>query len=366
MIRVLHVLNKLGSGGAESFLMNMYRMIDKEKVQFDFLIRSDQNGPIVDEIISMGGRIYQISDFPRHFIKNRHEVKLFFKNHKEYNIVHVHANSLVYITPLKEAKNAGISNIILHSHNANSANLPFLKIIHMINKKRISDWISFRFACSDLAGRWMYDNNEFSVIYNGISLEKFSFSHNARSVIRKLYSITDEYVIGNVGRMSHQKNHKFILNVFADFVKIYPNSKLLLIGEGELFLKMQSTAKKLNISDKVIFTGAVNNVYEYLSAMDVFFLPSFYEGFPVAYVEAQSVGLPCVVSDTITPSATIQDNCCRISLDAPKSMWIKALKEADAIEPNFEKMRKLDSRYVAKKLEQFYINIGNKMECKEE
>lgn len=356
MIRVLHVLNNLGSGGAESLLMNVYRKIDKSKLQFDFLIRSDKNGPIVDEIISMGGHVYQIADYPKHFFKNRKELKIFFKNHSEYDIIHVHANSLIYVKPLFAAKRAGISCRIIHSHNVNTAGtFPFLKQIHSINKKRINKIVTHRFACSKPAGKWMFGENSFEIIDNGIDLGRYSFDPVKRIQLREKYNIQKSFVIGNVGRFSPQKNHSFIIRLFAKYIEVNPNARLMLVGEGELLGEIQELAKQLGVFDKIDFIGAVSNVEDYLSAMDVFLFPSIYEGLGMSFIEAQAIGLPCVVSSNVPPEAFYNKNCKCLSLDGSMDDWINALKSCGERQESSDALLKYDINRVAKKLENFYL-----------
>jgi len=358
MIRVLHVLNNLGSGGAESFIMNIYRKIDREKIQFDFLIRSDKNGSYVQEIKRMGGRIYQIAEYPRHFLKNRKELKVFFKEHHEYKIIHVHANALIYIEPLIFAKKSGVNCRIIHSHSIKTAGrIPLLQQIHLWNKARIGNLATHFWACSDLAGKWMFGETAYEIINNGINLETFHFDEIKREQVRQNYQIErNTFVIGHVGRLSLPKNHKFLFEVFAKYQEQNPDTKLMLVGDGELKEQLQQLAIQFNISEKIIWVGAVNNVSDYLSAMDLFLFPSLYEGFPVSLIEAQAIGLPCIVSASITSGIVLNQNCHRIPLNEKVNTWVKAIYEAQRCEINVDALEQYDSSYVAKKLEALYLD----------
>lgn len=358
MIRVLHVLHNLGSGGAESFLMNMYRKIDHNKVQFDFLIRSDQNGPIVDEITSMGGQIFRIADFPRHYFKNIRELKRFLKEHREYQIIHVHANSLMYVKPLQLAKKYGIPCRIIHSHSTQAANFPLLKLIHKYNRKRINRFATHRFACSDKAGDWMFADGDYKIINNGIDLNRFRFDVVQRERIRREYHLKDAFVIGHVGRLSAPKNHVFLLRLFAKLLEQKTNARLMLVGDGELRGSLDKLAGDLGIRDKVIFIGFVENTQDYLSAMDVFVLPSLYEGYPIALVEAQAMGLPCVASASITASIILGSNCKLLSLECGMGDWIETIENVSKGKPDKDKIRALDNQNVANELETFYLNLN--------
>ena len=358
LIRVLHVLNNLGSGGVESLLMNIYRKIDRNLIQFDFLLRSDKNGPIVDEIKNLGGRVFYTSEYPRHFLKNFKELNLFFKEHREYNIIHVHANSLMYVKPLTIAKQLGIPCRIIHSHStAVASGLPLLNQIHRVNKARIKKMATHYFACSNAAGEWMFGDNQFEIINNGIDLSKMCFDPATRERIRAKYHLENTFVIGNVGRFSHPKNHRFIIRLFAEYSVAHPNARLMFVGEGELFDEVKALAKDLGVFEKVIFTGAVNDVANYLSAMDVFLFPSIYEGFGMALIEAQASGLPCVASNAVPRVAFLNDNCCSISLDASMDDWIKAIDENKVRVKPSDQLQKYDINRVSQTLEMFYLEL---------
>ena len=321
-IRVLHVLNGLGRGGTEAFIMNVYRAIDREKVQFDFLVRSTENSAHEEEVQALGGRIFITPSFPRHFLQNKKAVKKFFEEHaSEYEAVHVHANALMYVEPLKAAKKAGVKKIIMHSHS-NQAFNPIYKLLHLINKKRIGKWATYSFACSRSAGEWMF-RKDFTVVNNGIRLEKFDFSPTTRDKMRKELGLQDAFVVGHVGRFVVVKNHAFLLDVFKEVKKEKPTAKLLLVGDGALRAQIEESAKEQGLSDDVVFTGNVPNVEDYLQAMDVFVLPSKYEGLGIVLVEAQTSGLPCVVSTNVPDEGFLDGMVEMLSLDEGKIEWSK-------------------------------------------
>lgn len=355
IIRVLHVLNNLGSGGAESFVMNVYRNIDRSKVQFDFLIRSKENGAILKEIERMGGKVTILPSFPTQFLANYKELDRYLKVHaKEYKAIHVHANSLVYVKPLALGKKYGIEKRIIHSHNTRSA----AGFLHRMNINRIDKWVTDRFACSNMAGDFMFPNKEFRFIPNGIELEKFRFSQETRERIRAKLEIGDTTtLIGHVGRFSYQKNHEKLLDIFTDYHKLNPSSKLMLIGDGEEKEKIHNLVLKKGIKDHVIFAGVVSNVNEYLSAMDVFCLPSYYEGLAIVLIEAQAASLPCIASSSTSP----ESNCGNVvykSLEESPSSWASSIYKMivnGRHESDKEKMARFDIRAVARSLEVFYL-----------
>lgn len=357
MIRVLHVLNNLGSGGAESFVMNVYRNIDRSKVQFDFLIRSNENGPMLEEIESMGGNVTILPDFPKHIIANYTELRRYLKmQSKEYKAIHVHANSLIYVKPLALAKKYGIKKRIIHSHNTRSA----VKLLHRININRIDKWVTDRFACSKMAGEFMFPDRKFRLIPNGIDLEKFSFSQEQREKIRAELDIEDKItLIGHVGRFTYQKNHEKLLDIFTEYHKLNPSSKLVLIGDGDEKTKIRNLVLKKGIKDYVIFAGTVTNVNEYLSAMDVFCLPSYYEGLAIVLIEAQAASLPCIVSS----STSLESNCGNVvykSVEESSFCWATTIdnmiRNGNIRQVNdTEKISRFDIHVVAKRLESFYL-----------
>ena len=352
-IRVLHVLNNLGSGGAESFVMNVYRNIDRTKIQFDFLIRSKNNGPMVNEIEEMGGKVFIQPSFPKHFISNYVALDKFLKqNAQSYVAIHVHANSLVYVRPLKLAKKYGIEKRIIHSHNTKSA----ADIIHKFNIDRIDRWATDRFACSNWAGEFMFPHKQFLFVSNGIDISKFSYSNEARNRIRAQFAITDEtIVVGNVGRFSPQKNHPKIVEIFKAYHETNRKSKLLLVGEGGNRKMIEELVAQNGLQNDVIFTGAVTNVEDYLSAMDVFLLPSLWEGLAIVLIEAQANGLGCIASTT-TPPESDCGNVLYLGLDESAEKWAEAISTQERKPPCSELLSNFDIKTVAQRLETFYLS----------
>lgn len=355
MVRVLHILNNLGSGGAESFVMNVYRNIDRSKVQFDFLVRSKENGVMLKEIEGMGGKVTILPGFPKQVFANYKALKRYLKEHaKEYKAIHVHANSLVYVKPLALGKKYGIEKRIIHSHNTRSA----AGFLHRMNINRIDKWVTDRFACSNMAGDFMFPKKKFTFIPNGIELDKFRFSQEDREKIRAKLEIGDTTtLIGHVGRFTHQKNHEKLLDIFVEYHKLNPSSKLMLVGDGEEKAKIHNLVSQNGIKDHVIFAGAVNNVNEYLSAMDVFCLPSYYEGLAIVLIEAQAASLPCIASSSTPP----ESNCGNVvykNLEESPSSWASSIYkmiENGRHESDKEKLGRFDIRSVARYLEAFYL-----------
>lgn len=293
MIRVLHVFGGLGNGGTESLIMNWYRNIDRSKIQFDFLVRSpDRN--YTEEIEELGGRVFYTASFPGHFVRNYRQTKAILER-KEWEIIHVHGNAAMYMLPLKLAKKLGYRCRVMHSHSVKTQN-PVFTLVHKHNRRKIGRYATCCLACSDAAGKWMYPNTEFAVLHNAVQTEKFLFDQNARTGMRKKLGIDDCLVLGHVGRFSLPKNHAFLLDVFFEVKKRQPDSVLMLVGNGALEAKVREKVQQLELVDSVLFIGKQTNIGRWLSAMDMFVLPSLYEGLAIALVEAQCNGIPCVVS----------------------------------------------------------------------
>lgn len=331
MVRVLHVFGGLGTGGTESLIMNWYRNIDRGKVQFDFLVRSfDDN--YAGEIKMMGGRIYYTSSFPRHFIKNYIETKNILKQ-KEWDIIHVHGNAAMYILPLKLAKDFGYKCRIMHSHSV-KAKKNLFSIVHEINKKRMIKYTTHRLACSEAAGKWMFGNSQFEIVRNAISIDQYQYDQKAREEIRKKYHLEDKLVIGHVGRFASPKNHLFLLETFKRIITQKPDSVLMLVGAGELEDSIKSKVEEFGISDFVLFMGRRNDIGQVMSSMDLFVLPSIYEGLGNVLIEAQVNGLVCVVSEeAYNNEVQLFDSLSKLSLNKGAMIWADYILEKSKFLP---------------------------------
>ena len=319
MIRVLHVLGGLGTGGTENLIMNWYRAIDRTRIQFDFLVRSsDQN--FVDEIHDLGGEIYYTASFPAHAVKNYRQTKELLKTGK-WDVIHVHANAALYMAPLTLAKKYGISCRILHSHSVQPQKSIF-EVVHNFNRKRLGKYTTERLACSSKAGRWMFGDAPFKVLKNAIDIDSFLYSKADRNTVREEFGLVDRFVVGHVGRLAAVKNHGFLLEVFAKIREKRHDAALLLVGDGELKDQILEKAKALGLADSIVFTGRRNDVGKLMSAMDAFVLPSVFEGLPVVLVEAQANGLQCFSSKEITTEEVfITPKLHVISLEESPQSW---------------------------------------------
>lgn len=366
MIRVLHVAPKMDREGIQSFLMNVYRHIDRKKVQFDFLVHSKKEGAFDGEIASLGGKIYRLDKLSSfQFFTYKRDVSKILNSYP-YKIVHSHINLLSYY-PLKIAMQNGVPVRIAHSHSSSILDIGIKRWVKLYAKKRINAVATHQFACSKEAAIWQFGNKAYEsgnvqVVPNGIDIEKFSFSVEARNKIRELYNIEkNSFVVGHVGAFRRVKNHSFVLKVFAQIKAIKQNTHLLLLGGGEMESEIKEEARALSIYDDVIFAKPDSNVEEYLSCMDAFIFPSIYEGLGIAVVEAQATGLPCFVSEGVSLETKLQENYFVLSLSTSPSEWAHFILDFFKNEKHITRkcsplVFQYDINKVAQNLEEFYLH----------
>ena len=357
MIRVLQVVTYMGRGGLETMLMNYYRNIDRDKVQFDFLTHRDERWDYDDEIESLGGKIYhlpKLNPFSKNYLN---ALDKFFNEHKEYQIVHCHQDCLSGVV-LKVAKKNGVKFTIAHSHNANQdKNLKYL--IKLFEKRKIPKYADKLFACGNEAGRWMFNTDNFEVLNNAIDTDLYTYNAEKASKVKKEFGIENKFVVGHVGRFNPQKNHEFLIDVFNEIQKIKEDSVLMLVGDGDLRQEIEKKVQDLGLSEKVIFTGIRSDVNDLMQGMDVFLFPSLYEGLGIVLIEAQAAGLKCIISDTIPKDGIITDDVLSLSLNQSPVIWANEVLKYKGYKRsnNKELIEKAyyDIKNNAKKLEQFYI-----------
>lgn len=349
MIRILVFGMTENPGGVESFLMNYYRYIDRDKIQFDFLANSHKDIAYEQEILSMGGRIFHITARSENLKLYKNELnKLFVEHSGEWQAIWVNVCSLANIDYLKIAKKFKIKKRIIHSHNSQNMDNKMRGILHCINKHRVKEYATDFWACSEDAAKWFYDNAEnVVIIHNAIDIENLAFDEEKRKKIRDSVNGNDEFIIGNIGRLHFQKNQMFVLDIYGEINKKIGNSKLILIGQGEDEYKLKEKCKLLGIDDNVIFTGVQNNIGEWLSAFDIFLFPSLFEGLGIAALEAQANGVPVLASDKVIPKdVKMNDNFVFYDLNKSALEWANRLlqikdtmyrEKNENIMKNFEK-----------------------------
>lgn len=358
-IRILHVLQRMEAGGTQALLMNLYRNIDRNKVQFDFFVEYDYKEFYDDEIESLGGHVYY-SNVRRDFnvLKFQKELKEVIQKN-DYKIVHVHTYSIGYFA-LKVAKKCGVPIRIAHSHNNETVrdSKYFLKLIM---QKLYTIYATDLFACSQSAGKYLFGEKKFNVLNNSIDSEKFIFNEKFRKEIRKELKLEDSFVIGHIGRLHAQKNHKFLIDIFDKVQQKKENAKLILVGSGPLEEKIKNHVAKLNLEDKVLLLGVRKDINKILMAIDVFVLPSLFEGLGIVAIEAQAAGTPVVATDVLPKETEISNLIKKLSLNDEDKLWIDTIiKMADNDEKHNNMIQKIidsnfDIKDSARKLENKYL-----------
>ena len=366
-IRILHVIGVMHHGGAETMIMNFYRHIDRTRVQFDFVENEGMFADYDEEIRALGGRIYHC---PRYRGRNHFQYvawwKQFLVEHGgEYKAVHGHIGSTAAIY-LKLAREAGLYTIA-HSHNTAFFNIKGIVYqMYAYPTRFIADYF---FGCSMEAGISRYGKRvcknpwKFRMLNNSIETERFAYNQETRDQMRRDLGVSDRIVIGHIGRFVDQKNHVFLVKVFAQIHRVDPNTCLLLLGNGELRKKIEEQVDEAGLTDSVIFAGVHDDVSGYYQAMDVFVLPSLFEGLGIVVIEAQTSGLPCVISDGVAQECIrTEDLVSMCRLDQSAEQWAAHILDrcGQSREDHSQEIRDngFDIVQTAKWLENFYLSAG--------
>lgn len=335
MLRILHVVSCMNRAGEETFIMNIFRNIDRSQIQFCFLCSCHKAADYDEEIYSLGGKIYYLPETPKYFKPYNYYKesqvlsKWLIDNREKFNIVHVHTyHSLKVWSCVEACRLASVDKVIIHSHNTQAPH----KYLHYFCRLMSNIYNYKKFACGIAAAKWLfgkkaYNSGDVYIVNNGIDTEKFKYDIKIRDAYRKKLNIEDKFVIGHVGRFQEQKNHRLLIEIFEDYYKTNNDSILLLIGRGELEAEIRQKVKDKGIEKAVMFLNVRDDVPALLSAMDVFLFPSLYEGFSVCAIEVQCNGLPIVTSDI--PSmreANITGNIQYCSLSSNIGLWSKCLE----------------------------------------
>lgn len=326
MIRILHVVPNMQAGGLETLIMNWYRNIDRTKVQFDFLVHYQGEFFYDKEIRELGGKIYHLSvRDDGNMIKYIKDLDRFFAEHTEYKIVHGHMESTGYFY-FRAAKKHGVPVRIAHSHN--SATEPTLKgFVKGLMLKGFPLHATNFFACSDIAGRFMFGNRNFIVMKNAIEPYKFRFDAQIRRKLRKELGVEGKFVVGHVGRFCTQKNHRFLMEVFHKLHEDNADAVLLLVGKGELLDEVKEKVRSLGLEDCVKFLGVRDDVNHLYQAMDVFLFPSLFEGLGIVAIEAQTAALMTVCSSEVPGEADISDYFISLPLEHSAEQWAACVNQ---------------------------------------
>ncbi len=338
--KILEITGSLNCAGIETLLVNILKNIDRNKFQIDFLVVANKKYFYTDEVLKSGSKIYAYPFkkvykilIPFFFFK---EIFVLLKN--KYDVVHCHfyfsSGIILFLAWL-----CGVKTRIVHSHTERKMFAPkiFIKPFTKIMQKIIDIFATDKIACSKEAGIALYGNNsKFKIVNNGVVVDKFKFNLQVRQETRKIFNLGDSLVLGHIGRFVELKNHSFLVDIFNEILKYKKNSVLLLIGEGPLEEKTKEKVKNLKIEDKVKFLGIRNDINNIYQALDVFLLPSLFEGLPIVGIEAQTAGLPCFFSDKISKEVKIV-NSCFISLKENSEFWAQKIIDV------CEKFKRIDT-----------------------
>ncbi len=341
--RILHMIGSLSVGGSQAFVMNLYRNIDRNKIQFDFIVDSSDDNFFEDEIVKLGGKIFYFPKFNGlNYFEIRHVWKDFFVTHPEYKVIHSHVRSYASLY-LPIANSYGLTTII-HSHSTSNGK-GFMALCKKILQFPLRFQADYYMACSLEAGEWLFGkrickSTKFSIIKNAIDVDNFKFNLECRKHTRIELNLKKEFVLGYLARVTEAKNPFFVIRVFNEIHKMNQNTKLLFVGDGDLLAAIKKEVINLKIEDSVIFTGTRTDVSELMSAMDYYILPSFWEGLGISLIEAQASGLHCICSEGIPDEAIITNLVQKYSLNLKPKIW------ADTILDQIDLARKDESESV--------------------
>lgn len=324
MKRLLCIVSSMNAGGAETFLMKLYRNLDRNKYQMDFIVSVKESGFYDDEIYKMGGKIFYVTPKSKSFLKSFLELKKIVKNEKYNYVLRVNEHSLSTLD-LMAARLGGAKVLAMRSSNANSGGCAN-RILHKLFKFLPKLIPTVKIAPSSEAAIYTFGKKQFKsgkvkLLNNAVPYKDFTYNEDIRKNKRTELNIKNKLVIGHIGRFNQQKNHGFLLDIFKEIKKKTDNAILLLLGKGELETEIKNKVKELKLENDVVFLGVREDIPELLMAMDLYLFPSLYEGMPNTVIEAQATGMKCVVSDTITKEANITGLVKYLPLDISAEEW---------------------------------------------
>lgn len=324
-------------GGVESFLLNYYRHINRENIQFDYLCNTQQKVAYEDELLSLGAHTFHITSRRQNPVVFKRELNELFAQHGgAWSAVWVNVSSLANIEYLKTAKSYGISKRIIHSHSSQNMDSRLRGVLHHLNKHVVAKYATDFWACSEDAAKWFYTGETLKkavIIHNAIDVERMAFDPAKRDAIRKAHGWENKHVIGNVGRLHFEKNQSFALDVFKCYHTEHPNSVLVFVGQGEDVQMLSEKAGALGLSDSVVFAGVQHDIQAWLSSFDLFLFPSRFEGLSVSAMEAQANGVPVLASKGVIPDEVkINENFAFFDLDRGEEAWSHKTEEMKRID----------------------------------
>ncbi|MBQ3440950.1 glycosyltransferase [Candidatus Saccharibacteria bacterium] len=323
-ILVIGMSNSIG--GTETYFYNYYKKIDSSKYHFDF-VAAWGTVAFCNEYEKNDSKVYNLPNFMKNPIGYYRKMRRIIRDNK-YDVVHINMLSAANVLPIKAALKEKVPEIIVHSHNTNMPKGLVRKVLHRVNKNILARPELIRLACGEAAGRWLFgDDSNFVVLNNAIDLGKFEFDLNNRAEIRKKYNIDkNDFLMGNVGRISEQKNQIFLLEVLKRMES--KNVKLMIVGDGDKKNALMDKVKAYELEDKVIIVSPTLEIEKYYSAFDIFVLPSKFEGLPVVLVEAGANGLKAIISDKVLDYPD-KNNTEVLALDE-LDLWVNQIKNGTA------------------------------------
>lgn len=309
MKRLLCILNTMNMGGAETFLMKIYRVLDRSRYQMDFCINIAEKCDYEDEILLMGGRVFRIPSKSKDSKAFKRQLSAIVKNNGYTNVLRITSNAAGF-WDLKIAKKAGALHTAARSSNASDGSV-VQTAAHLLGRLLWTRYVDVKIAPSDKAACYTFGKRacrrgEVVRVNNGLDLSVYRFDGEARQRVRSRLGVSPSAVlVGHVGRFNAQKNHRFLVSAFADLHREQPDAKLCLVGEGVLQAEIEEAVRQEGLTDSVVFAGLQKDIPAWLSAFDVLALPSLYEGMPNVIIEAQACGCPCILSDTVTREADL-------------------------------------------------------------
>lgn len=362
-IRIAQIIGKWLGGGVEAVVMNYYRNIDRDKIQFDFICDEDSTNIPFEEIEKLGGKVILIPPYQK-VLKYHKELKKVLKE-GNYKIVHSHINTLSVFS-LFAAKCAGVPVRIAHSHSTTNQKEKKKNLIKQVLRPFSKLFATDYMCCSELAGRWLFGDREYDkgkvyLLNNAIDIEKFEYNEQIRKRKREELGIRDStLVLGHVGRFVEQKNHMFLIDIFSQVHKENEDTILLLIGQGPLQNQIKDKVKSLKLEKFVKFLGQRDDVNELYQTFDIFLLPSLYEGLGMVLIEAQCAGCYCIASTEVPKIAKVTNNLNFIKLEDSSELWgIKAVKGLNKVNRKecIKSIKEFgyDIKEENKKLENYYL-----------
>ena len=368
MKRILCIVGSMNAGGAETFLMKLYRNLDRTQYQMDFCVAIKEPGIYDDEIRSLGGKIFYTIPKSKGILKSFNAIRNIVSKNQYSYVMRVSQHSLSGLE-LLAAKMGGAKTTVFRSSNTQTGGGTLNRILHKICLPITMYVPDVKIAPSTEAADFMFGKNSVKkrdavILPNALDLKVFAFNQEIRNTVRAELGIEDRFVVGHIGRFSQQKNHEFLIEIFLEIKKLRRNAFLLLIGKGELMDKVQKQVDEKGLGDSVKFLGVRKDVSSLLSAMDIFIFPSFFEGMPNTVIEAQTSGLPCLVADTITKEAEVTKLVRFMGLYDKADVWAGAaikMGEANISRENVEKEMALKG-YEIKECTQRFVELVFKQE----